>query len=95
MKTPTYAEFASELTQRLCALKFDGKFALAQQAGVFACLTELIKYSTEIEASIRQRQLPTVDEMEQSDDQPTNDEIADSDLEDWQSFRRDCGFRNI
>jgi uncharacterized protein YecA (UPF0149 family) len=93
--TPTYAEFAAELTRRLCALKFDGEFSLAQQAGVFRCLSEIIRYQQEIARGIYARMLAAVEEMEQEDDQPTEDEVADSDLEDWQSFRRECGYRNI
>lgn len=100
--TPTYAEFAAELTRRLCTLKFEGDFANAQMAGVFACLAEITKLSQEIGKGIRERMLAAVEDMdamaaesETSDEQPTEDEIDASDEEDWKAFRRECGYRNI
>ena len=87
--TPTYAEFAAELGRRLCAIKFEGQFALAQQAGVYRCLSEMIRYQNEIGAEIRERMLAAVEEMEQGD-QPTDEEIAASDEADYRAWLKQC-----
>ncbi len=98
--TPTYAEFAAELGRRFRAIKFEGQFAPAQMAGVFTCLIELIRLQQEIGAGIRKRMIAAIEDMdamaaEKDDDQPTDEEIADSDAADWESFRRECGYRNV
>lgn len=96
-RTPTYAEAFAELTRRLCEIKFEGQFALAQQAGVYRCLSEIIRYQMEIGDGIKCRMLSAVEDMDAmraseqvDDDQPTDAEIYASDEADYRAWVNQC-----
>ncbi len=94
---PTYYEAIAEITRRLCALKFEGEYAHAQQAGAFACLAEVANYSSELIAGVLERMKLTVEDLdamkaaEENDDQPTDAEVDASDAADYAAWAKQCG----
>jgi len=100
---PTYTQALIMARKRLESMTFEGEHAEAMSAARYMCMSAIYELANELLEDSFKRVLEILSdpcfekassEDQQADDgQPSDEEVKDSDRDDWQAWRSSGGFR--